>query len=119
MGHAVRHAALKDGGGEVVHYIRSGMDPYPLVGWSKIELSEGAAAVYIGPNGERYDDIQEAYEYEVAARAAQTGMSENRLALIFLQKFLRDCCSEARETEESSKRVVVTTSTLEDTCVQH
>ena len=116
-GYAVRHAALRGGGGELVQYVRAGLDPYPLVGWKKLELSEGGAAVYIGPNGERYDDVQQAYEHEVAARSAETGMSETRLAHTFLQKFLRDCCSESRQTEEDGNRVVVTTSTLEEMSV--
>ena len=27
---AVRHAAIKEGGGEVPQYVRAGMDPYPM-----------------------------------------------------------------------------------------
>jgi hypothetical protein len=113
-GKAVRHAALKDGGGEVLQFIRVDMDPYPLVGWRKIQLDEGAVVVYEGPNGEVYDDIQQAYEHEVSAKAADTGMSENRLALSFLQKFLNECGAEQRESKENHQRVVLTTSTMED-----
>ncbi len=113
-GKAVRHAAIKDGGGEVVQYIRAGMDPWPMVGWRRVELEEGGVVLFQGPNGEVYDDLQQAYEYEVAAKAAQTGMPENRLALTFLQKFLNECGSEHREVEEQEERFVVTTSTLED-----
>jgi hypothetical protein len=113
-GNAVRHAALKDGGGEVVQYIRAGMDAYPLVGWKKVVLHEGGAIAYEGPHGEVYEDLQQVYEQEVAAKAAQRGMSENRLALTFLQKFLTECCSEQQHKEEDGSRVVVTTSTLED-----
>jgi hypothetical protein len=113
-GKAVRHAALKDGGGELVQYIRVGMDPYPLLGWKKIQMCENGAVAYEGPHGEVYEDLQQVYEHEVAAKALQTGVSENRLALSFLQKFLKECCSEQREEEQENARVVVTTSTLED-----
>ena len=61
-----------------------------------------------------YEDLQQVYEQEVGAKAAQSGMSENRLALTFLQKFLTECCSEQQHKEEDGTRVVVTTSTLED-----
>ena len=53
-GKAVRHAALKDGGGELVQYIRVGMDPYPLVGWKKIQMCENGAVAFEGPHGEVY-----------------------------------------------------------------
>jgi len=112
-GTVVRHAALKDGGGEVVQYIRAGMDPYPMVGWRRMEL-EGGEIVFEGPNGERYADLQHAFEQEVAAKVARTGIQENRLALTFLQKFLNECCSEQEQREESGQRFVVATSTLED-----
>ena len=46
--------------------------------------------MYEGPNGEVYEDLQEAYEQEVAARSAQTSLDENKLALTFLQKFLNE-----------------------------
>ena len=97
-----------------MQYIRVGMDPYPLVGWKKIQMCENGAVAFEGPHGEVYEDLQQVYEHEVAAKALQTGVSENRLALSFLQKFLKECCSEQRQEEEENARVVVTTSTLED-----
>ena len=50
-GQAVRHAALRDGGGEVLQYIRTGMDPYPMMGWKRCQVEEGGPPVYEGPNG--------------------------------------------------------------------
>ena len=113
-GQAVRHAAHKDGGGEILQYVRSGMDPYPLVGWRKIPLEGSDTFMYEGPNGELYDDLQQVYEYEVAAKAASSGLPETRMALNFLQKFLNECCTEQQQREEQGQRIVLTTSTLED-----
>ena len=82
-GSAVRHAAIKEGGGEVLQYVRAGMDPYPMMGWRIREVEGGGACVYEGPNGEVYEDLREAYEQEVAARSAQTNTDEHMLALTF------------------------------------
>ena len=112
-GKAVRHAALKDGGGELVHYVRTSMDPYPMIGWKKIQL-EGDRTLYEGPNGELYDDLQLACEHEVAAKVSQTGLPENKVGLSFLQKFLNSCCSEEQEMATDDSRILVTASTLED-----
>lgn len=73
-GSAVRHAALKEGRGEVLQYVRAGADPYPMMGWRARKVEGGGAFVYDGPNGEVYEDLQEAYEQEMAARSAQTGL---------------------------------------------
>ena len=83
-GQAVRHAALRDGGGEVLQYIRTGMDPYPMMGWKRCQVEEDGPFVYEGPNGERYESLQQAYEQEVMTRCVQSGIPESRLALTFL-----------------------------------
>ena len=69
-GQAVRHAAFKGGGGEVVQHIRAGMDPCPMVGWKRCQVEEGGPVVFEGPNGERYETLQQAYAQEVMAKAA-------------------------------------------------
>ena len=112
-GKSVRRAALRDGGGELIQYLRTGMDPYPMIGWRKVDLESGQT-LYEGPNGDVVDDIQHAYELEVAAKASQTGLPENKVGLTFLQKFINNCCSEDQDTEIEGGRVILTTSTLED-----
>ena len=112
-GRAVRHAALRDGGGTILQYVRHGMDPYPMPRWKRIELSDGQN-LYEGPNGELYEDLHAAYEHDIAAKAANTGVAQNRVALDFLQRFLKDSCSETEQREDNGTRFAVTTSTLED-----
>ena len=56
-GKAVRHSALKDGGGEVVQHIRAGMDPYPLLGWKKIQQTDDGKFLLEGPNGEVFEEL--------------------------------------------------------------
>ena len=109
----MRRAALKDGGGDIVQYVRTGMDPYPMFGWKKIRL-EGGQILYEGPTGELFDDLHRAYEHEVAKKVSQTGLDENKVGLSFLQKFLNTCCSEDQEMAIDDTRILVTTSTLED-----
>ena len=113
-GQAVRHAALRDGGGEVLQYIRAGTDPYPMMGWKRCQVEDGGPLVYEGPNGERYETLQQAYEQEVMTRSVQSGIPENRLALTFLQKFVNQFGTESTQREVEETRFVVTTSTLED-----
>ena len=96
-----------------MHYARTSMDPYLMIGWKKIRL-EGDRTLYEGPNGESYDDLQLAYEHEVAAKVSQTGLPENKVGLSFLQKFLNSCCSEEEEMATDDSRILVTPSTLED-----
>ena len=112
-GKAVRHSALRDGGGEVLQFLRAGMDAYPLPGWKRIQNLDGDY-VYQGINGEVFGDLQEVYEYTVAARAADSGIENSSHTLTFLQKFLRECASESEQREEDGQRYVLTTSTLED-----
>ena len=91
------------------------MDPYPLVGWRRIESEDGELVALEGPNGERCEDEHQAYEHDIASKkAAQSNWGEAQKQLTFLQKFLNDHCSESVENEEQQQRTVVTTSTLED-----
>ena len=113
-GRAVRHAAIKDGGGEILQYNRTGMDPYPLVGWKKSVLEDGAVVMYEGPNGEVFESLADVYEYEVASKYAGAGVDGAKIHLSILQQFLNECCSESEVRAEGEQRVVVTTSTLED-----
>ena len=113
-GQAVRHAAIKDGGGEVLQYIRPGMDPYPMIGFKRLQNEEGGPLVYEGPNGERYETLQQAYEQQEDARSELSGNPERRVALTFLQKFVNACGTETEQREVEEQRFVVTTSTLED-----
>jgi hypothetical protein len=112
-GKGVRRAALRDGGGEVLSFLRAGMDPYPLFNWKKISL-EGGQTLYEGPEGELFEDLQQAYEHTVAAKTSQTGFSESKVGLSFLQKFLNNCCSEEQEMLIDDARIMITTSTMED-----
>ena len=59
-----------------------------MLKWRRVDTGNGNF-VYKGPNGERYGDLYDAYQHEVAEKAAFTGQPENRLALSFLLKFLR------------------------------
>ena len=111
-GRAVRHAAFRDGGGEILQYIRAGMDPVPLLGWRRVDT--GGVVFYEGPNGELCEDLQHVYEQVTAAQSTQAGCETGRIALTFLQKFLNECCSEKEQREDADQRCVVTTSTLED-----
>ena len=114
FGRAVRHAALRDGGGEILQYNRSGMDPYPLVGWKKIALEGSGLVVYEGPDGDVLESLQEVYDHVVATRTAMTGVDKSKVNLSVLQHFLNECCSEQEERSEEGRRFVLTTSTLED-----
>ena len=113
-GRAVRHSALKDGGGEILQFNRTGMDPYPLVGWKKIIPDDGTRIIYEGPHGEVYEDLDQVYEYEIGAKHADGSADSTKVHLSILQKFLNDCCTEKSERAEDGMRVVVTTSTVED-----
>ena len=113
-GRAVRHAAIKDGGGEILQYNRTNMDPYPLVGWKKITDEETGVVMYEGPCGETFEDLAQVYEYDVALRYGDAGVDASRVQLSVLQNFLNECCSEHEERAEGEQRIVVTTSTLED-----
>ena len=113
-GRAVRHAAIKDGGGEILQYNRTGMDPYPLVGWKKVVHEDGGAVMYEGPAGEVFESLTEIYEYEVASKYADADVNGAKVHLSILQQFLNECCSESEVRAEGEQRFVVTTSTLED-----
>ena len=108
-GRAVRYAALRDGGGDILQHNRAGMDPYPLLGWKKTSLEDGGAFLY-----EIFEDLGEVYEYVVASKSAVAGVDETKIHLSVLQHFLNDCCSEKEERAGDGERCVVTTSTLED-----
>ena len=114
FGHAVRHAALQDGGGAILQYNREGMDPYPLVGWKKINTGEEGCHHYEGPNGEVCEDLQQAFEMELATKHIANSVDSTKVHLSVLQQFLNDCCSEKETRQEGEQRYVVTTSTLED-----
>jgi hypothetical protein len=113
-GRAVRHSALKDGGGEILQFNRAGMDPYPLIGWKKVVPDDGSRITYEGPHGEVYEDLEQVYEYEIATKHAEAGADSTKVHLSILQQFLNDCCTEKGERTEADMRVVITTSTLED-----
>jgi hypothetical protein len=84
-----------------------------LFNWKKISL-EGGQTLYEGPEGELFEDLQQAYEHTVAAKTSQTGFSESKVGLSFLQKFLNNCCSEEQEMLIDDARIMITTSTMED-----
>ena len=87
---AVRFAAIKEGGGEILQYNRTGMDPYPLVGWTKVAF----IVVYEGPQGEVYDDLEQVYDFVLASKNAAVGAGSTNVHLSVLQRFLNDCCAE-------------------------
>ena len=89
-GRAVRHAAIKDGGGEILQYNRTGMDPYPLVGWKKVVHKDGGAVMYEGPAGEVFESLTEIYEYEVASKYADADVNGAKVHLSILQQFLNE-----------------------------
>ena len=86
-GRAVRHSAIRDGGGEILQYNRQGMDPYPLVGWKKIVPEDGSRPVYEGPHGETYDDLEQVYQYEIATKYTDASADGNKVHLSILQQF--------------------------------
>ncbi len=88
FGRAVRHAALRDGGGEILQYNRSGMDPYPLVGWKKIALEGSDLVVCEGPDGQVFESLQDVYEHMVAIKTASTGVDKSKVSLSVLQHLL-------------------------------
>ena len=112
FGRAVRHAALRDGGGEILQYNRAGMDPYPLVGWKRVV--DNGRVIYEGPSGEAFEDLREVYEYEIASKHTGDGVDGSKMHLTILQKFLNECCSERDEQHDGDQRVVVSTSALDD-----
>jgi len=114
FGRAVRHAALRDGGGEILQYNRAGMDPFPLLGWKRLVLEATDVVVYEGPGGEVFESLQEVYEHVVAARVSNIGTDKMQMHLSVLQHYLNECCSEKEERAEEDRRFVVTSSTLED-----
>ena len=79
-GRAVRHAAIRDGGGEILQYNRAGMDPWVAVGWKKVVPEEGGAPLYEGPNGELFEVLAQVYEYEVATKHADAGADGGQVA---------------------------------------
>ena len=44
------------------------MDPYPLVGWKKVPTGESGIFHYEETDGEVCEDIQQAFEVEMAAK---------------------------------------------------
>ena len=88
------HAAKRDGGGEVLMFVRPGMGPFPLVGWKR--TMENGIEVYEGPDGEKCETQGKAFDLEMAKRAATSGGAEGHEALSVLQRFLVDNCSETR-----------------------
>ena len=114
FGRAVRHGALKDGGGEILQYNRTGMDPFPLVGWRKVAAEEEGPATYEGPNGEVYEDLEQVFEYVTASHKLDAGVDGTKIHLSILQQFLNECCSESEVHADADRRYVITTSTLED-----
>ena len=97
FGRAVRHAALQDGGGAILQYNRAGMDPYPLVGWKRIASGNNSQAYYEGPNGEVCEDLKQAFETEMASKHVGGDVSEAKVHLSVLQRFLNDCSSEREQ----------------------
>ena len=93
-GRSVRHAALAAGGGETIRYIRPGMDPYPLIGWTRHD--EDGAVYFKGPNGEICDSEASAFDMLMANKRQGTGERDAAQTLTFLQKFLNATADEQR-----------------------
>ena len=108
---AVQHAALRDGGDEIIPYNRSGMEPFPLLGRKASPPVEGRSVAYEGPHGEIFHDLRDVFEYVITSEPHTRGA---QLHLSVLQKFLNGCCSESEVRAKDGDCVGVTTSTLED-----
>ena len=113
-GNAVRHAARRAGGGEVLHVLRSGKDPYPLLNWSKVERQD-ATIVYEHKDGFLAQTLDEAYDHDVACKEQGT-FPQDKASFLYLQRLI----TEANQTEEGESvdaegnRFKGGTSTLED-----
>ena len=93
-GNAVRHSALRAGGGELLHVIRSGRDPYPLLNWSKVERPDGTI-VYEHKDGFLAQTLDEAYDHDVAC-AEQGAFQQDKASLLYLKRLI----TEANQTED-------------------
>ena len=126
-GDTVRQGAKEAGGGELIHHIRQGLPPCPLVGWRRRRV-EGDLELLEGPNGETCATTAEAMSTMLAAQAQRSDAAGNsNAALRWIHEFLTKeygCIKTERlETTDGAPasleaddatRVVVTTSSLED-----
>lgn len=94
-GQSVRHACMRDGGGELIRYVRQGLDPYPLVGWRR--CGEAGARFLEGPNGEKCESEAAAFDLIMANKRQSTGERDAVQTLTFLQKFLNAGADEKKQ----------------------
>ena len=85
---------MRDGGGELIRYVRQGLDPYPLVGWRR--CGEAGARFLEGPNGEKCESEAAAFDLIMANKRQSTGERDAVQTLTFLQKFLNASADEKR-----------------------
>ena len=85
-----------------------------MQGWRWVDVDEKTRLLE-NATGHRCATTQEAFDYEFATNQSGADAFQQ---LSFVQKFLNDCCTEkleiAQETEEGTKRQIVTTSSLDD-----
>ena len=86
---------MKDGGGELIRYVRQGLDPYPLVGWRR--CGEAGARFLEGPNGEKCESEAAAFDLIMANKRQSTGERDAVQTLTFLQKFLNAGADEKKQ----------------------
>lgn len=91
-GASYMHQAKKQGGGQVLLYMRSGFDDYPLVGWKECTGDDGTP-YFEGPLGDRCDTLAQAYDMQVAT-ALCSGARDDKTArcVTMLQRWLAAAC---------------------------
>ena len=126
-GDTVRQGAKEAGGGELIHHIRQGLPPFPLVGWRRRPV-EGEFELLEGPNGETCATTAEAMSTMLAAQAQRSDAAgSSNAALRWIHEFptKENGCIKTERLEttdgapasleaDDATRVVVTTSSLED-----
>lgn len=98
-GEALRKSAEQAGGGEMLHHLRPGMPPFPLLGWRRRAADSGTELLR-GPNGETCSTTAEAMSILLASTAQDRA---SRKALEALCEMLTGRAS-AKETNYASTR---------------
>ena len=117
FGQSVRHSFIKDGGGIALRYMIKDKELYPLVGWQRVCLDNGAE-LYRHPDGTERGDLQSAYDYDVAVKsksASGSSKDERKVALTSLQRFLNEAEAETtQDMDRQGTRRVRTTTPVDD-----